>query len=299
MSPSPVPRRPRRRVAAVLAASAALLLAGSAPAFAAKAPTYKNYVSLGDSYVASPLNTPPVGNPPGCLRSATNYPRLVAQQIGATLTDVSCSGATTVEFSKPQVTNAGVNPPQYDGLTKKTDLVSVTIGGNDVGFTGIIQQCAQLTAQMPTADHPCQDYYTAGGTDQLRARIDATAPKIATALQTVRSRTSKKTTILMVGYLDILPQTNTNCPPNIPYAPGDVGYLRGIEEYLNAMLAQQAGANTARYVDTYTPTIGHDACQLSPNEWVEGLTPRLPAYPVHPNVFGQRADARAVLGALG
>ena len=291
-------RRRGRRILAVAAVVAALVVAGTGTAAAAKS-GYKRYVSLGDSYVSSPLTGPSAGPPPGCLRSTNNYPHLVAARIGARLTDVSCSGATTKDFSNPQMTNAGTNPPQYDALTRKADLVSVGIGGNDIGFTGIIGQCAQLTAQNPDPNGtPCRDYYTAGGTDRLRQRIDRLAPTIATVLQTVRNKTAKNTTILMVGYPDILPQTNTNCPPAIPYTGGDVGYLRGVEEYLNAMLARQAGANTARYVDTDTPSIGHDACQLPGTKWIEGLTPTAPAYPVHPNALGQQGSSRAVLGAL-
>lgn len=298
-TPSVRPRSRARRVLAVGAAVVALVAAGAGTAIAApRPPTVREYVALGDSYVSSPLTGPSAGAPPGCLRSTNNYPHLVAAQLGARLTDVSCSGATSADFSSPQQTGAGTNPPQYDALSRRADLVSVGIGGNDIGFSDIIATCGRLTASRPTAASPCRDFYTAGGTDRLRRLIDQDAPVIAGDLRTVRARTSPRTTILLVGYPAILPSTDTNCPPNIPYTGADVGYLRGIEKYLNAMLARQAGANGARYVDTFGPSVGHHACTLPGTKWVEGLTPTAPAYPVHPNALGQQASSRAVLAAL-
>ena len=308
--PTPARSRPRRsgarvtggraigtRVIGAAVAALALAVVGSGAAEATPV-TYRQYVALGDSYVSSPLTGPSAGAPPGCLRSTNNYPHLVAAQIGAQLTDVSCSGATSREFANRQTTNAGTNPPQYDALSRRADLVSVGIGGNDIGFSDIITTCARLTASMPTAVAPCRDFYTAGGTDTLRRLIDEDAPVIARDLRTVRARTTPRTTILLVGYPAILPPTNTNCPPAVPYTGADVGYLRGVEQYLNAMLARQAGANRARYVDTYTLSVAHHACTLPGTKWVEGLTPTAPAYPVHPNALGQQASARAVLAAL-
>jgi lysophospholipase L1-like esterase len=65
------------------------------------------------------------------------------------------------------------------------------------------------------------------------------------------------------------------------------------------MLAEEAAANGARYVDTYTSTIGHDVCQAPGTKWIEGLVPLAPAAPFHPNALGEEAMARAVEAALG
>jgi len=59
----------------------------------------------------------------------------------------------------------------------------------------------------------------------------------------------------------ILPASGTGCWPLVPIVQGDVAYLRGIELKLNHRLATVAAANHATYVDTYTASIGHDACQ--------------------------------------
>ncbi len=76
-------------------------------------------------------------------------------------------------------------------------------------------------------------------------------------------------------------------------------YLRGVEKELNAMLATEAAANNATFVNTYTASIGHDACQPTGVKWVEGLIPTSPAAPFHPNALGEKEMAAQVLAALG
>ena len=63
---------------------------------------------------------------------------------------------------------------------------------------------------------------------------------------------------------------------------------------ISAMLAGRAGANGAFYVDTYTPSIGHDSCKVPGTKWVEPLVPTAPAAPVHPNALGEQGMANAV-----
>ncbi|MGD9528054.1 MAG: GDSL-type esterase/lipase family protein, partial [Pseudonocardia sp.] len=104
--------------------------------------------------------------------------------------------------------------------------------------------------------------------------------------------------VLLVGYPALLPDTGPGCFPVVPFSAGDVDYLRGVEKKLNAMLAEQAAAAGADYVDTYTPSIGHDMCAAHGTRWVEGLIPTSPAAPAHPNAAGMRGMADAVLGAL-
>jgi hypothetical protein len=67
---------------------------------------------------------------------------------------------------------------------------------------------------------------------------------------------------------------------------------------LNTMIAQQAAAAGATYVDTYTPSIGRDGCASSGRRWVEPLIPGSPAAPFHPNARGMQGQADAVLAAL-
>ena len=289
------------RAHATVVVGAALLLSLATVSTAAAsintaAPTGK-YVSLGDSYVAGPLIPDQSGGL--CLRSDRDYPSLTAAAIGSSaLADASCSGATTVDMAQPQ-SDAGIviNAPQLNSVTADTRLVTLGIGGNDIGFVGIILTCAGLSLTNPFGD-PCTAHYTSGGTDQLAALINATEPKVAAVLQGIHQRAAQAR-VLVVGYPDILPEHNNGCWPLQPIAYGDVSYLRATEKRLNSMLATAAAQNGAQYVDTYTPTIGHDICQAASVKWIEGVIPLAPAAPMHPNAKGEAAMARAVESALG
>src|SRR4029453_3610247 len=119
-----------------------------------------------------------------------------------------------------------------------------------------IRTCAEDSLDSPFGS-PCRDRYTAGGTDQLRARIAATPPKITNGLN-AGGAAAPSARVVGVGYPAILPDSGFGCWPTVPIAFGDVPYLRGVEKALNSMLATTAAANGATLVDTYTPSIGHD-----------------------------------------
>jgi lysophospholipase L1-like esterase len=254
------------------------------------------YVALGDSYTSGPLI--PIQSGGLCLRSSENYPSLTAAALGYSLDDASCAGATTDNMAQDQ-TDLGfeINAPQLDSLTSDTKLVTLGIGGNDIGFIDIIETCAEESLTDPFGD-PCTAHYTTGGTDQLLADIKATGPKIAAVLQEIHQR-APRAAVYVVGYPDILPEDSDGCWPIVPIAYGDVAYLRQTETELNAMLAGEADANGSTYVDTYTPTIGHDVCQALGTKWFEGLVPTSPAAPFHPNALGEAAMAKALESAIG
>jgi lysophospholipase L1-like esterase len=225
---------------------AAMLLALVVPGTAAARKPPQSYVALGDSYTAGPLIPLQETDPLGCLRSDHNYPHLVAAALGVSnFRDPSCSGAETEDMTMPQGVSPGPNPPQFDRLAADTQLVTIGIGGNDIGFSEIVENCS---ASMPSG-HPCQDHYVVNGRDELAERIAATAPKVAAVLDGIHQR-SPKARIFVVGYLAILPESGPGCWPQMPIAPDDVPYLRETEKKLNAMLAAQAAANGAKYVDT-------------------------------------------------
>ena len=256
------------------------------------------FVALGDSFAAGDLvPASPSGSPAGCLRSTHNYGADAAAALGLTdFIDAACTGATTADMTRPESVLLGTNPPQFSFLAADDSVVTLTIGGDDIGFPGILRTCATLSLFSPFG-RPCQQHYTAGGTDRLAAAINATAPKVAAVLRGIHAR-APSARVLLVGYPDILPATGDGCWPLVPFAFGDVPYLRGIEIDLNQMLARTAAANGATFVDTYTPTIGHDACQAPNVKDVEGLVPTSLAYPFHPNQKGQQVMADQVLAAL-
>jgi hypothetical protein len=281
--------RSHRALWLLLAALVALTLT-AVTAIGARA---ANYVALGDSYAAGPLIPNPL-LPLGCLKSSNNYAHLAAPGIGLTLRDASCSGARTVHMTEPQnVDPDGPNPPQFNSLNAETTVVSLTIGGNDIGFSEVAQSCITVNP----FSHPCLDKYKPGGVDQLRARIEATAPKVATVLQGIHAR-SPSAKIYVVNYPAIFPETGFGCWPQMPVGFGDVPYLRSTQQSLNSMLATQAAANGATLVNWYGASIGHDACKGSSTRWVEPLVPGNAAAPIHPNKTGMVGGANALLAAV-
>ncbi|MEU3528163.1 SGNH/GDSL hydrolase family protein [Streptomyces sp. NPDC038707] len=292
-------RRARRRAAALAAALGGCVLAGAATAPPAGAHTGHPgghgrpaaYVALGDSYASGPGI--PAQVDAGCARSDHNYPSLVAAERRTdSFTDVSCGGATTAEMGRAQ----GANPPQLDALDRHTDLVTVQIGGNDVGFSAVIGTCARLAAQDPQGN-PCERAYRTSGHDELALAVLRTAPKVDRVLRAVRVR-APHARVLVVGYPALLPDDGSGCFPQVPFARGDFPYLRDTEKRLNGMLRLVAAVNRAEYVDTYSPTRGHDMCQAPADRWIEPLQPAAPAAPAHPNARGEAAMARAVLDRL-
>jgi len=275
------------RLLATAVAALAILVFGAAGARAA------NYVSLGDSYTAGPLIPNPV-LPLGCLKSSNNYPRLAAPTIGLPLRDPSCSGARTEHMTQPQnVDPDGPNPPQFNALDAETTVVSITIGGNDIGFSSVAQDCITVNPFST----PCKDKYASGGKDQLAERIAATAPKVAAVLQGIKAR-SPLAKIYVLNYPAIFPETGFGCWPQMPIGFGDVPYLRSTQKNLNAMLATQAAANGATLVNWYGASIGHDACKGSSTRWVEPLVPGELAAPIHPNKAGMVGAKNVLLAAV-
>ena len=273
---------------------ALLALPAAGPATAATAAGV-SYVAIGDSYTAAPL-VPPVdpAAPPGCARSASNYPHLLAAWYRTSaFTDASCSGAKTDDVFAAQTVAGGTNPPQLNSVQPTTQYVTIQMGGNDIGFSEIATNCITL---LPLGA-PCQARYKPGGVDQISARIEAARPKVASVLSAVKAK-APGAKMFLVGYPSILPENNFGCWPTMPYAPADVPYLVAKTKELNSMLSQVAAAGGAVYVDTYSPSLGHDACSLPIERWIEPVIPVSPAFPVHPNFYGELGMAFAVAQAV-
>ena len=269
----------------------ALLAAALVIALPASAANAQEYVALGDSYAAGPLI--PVQLPPwGCLKSSNNYGQIANRTLAYTYRDATCSGAETEDMTAPQGVSPEPNPPQFDRLTATTTLVSITIGGNDIGFSSIAEDCF---SQNNTGT-PCQDRYVVNGVDEISQRIQETAPKVADTIQGIRAR-SPNAKILVVNYASIFPDTGPGCWPVVPISDGDVPYVRAKQKELNQMLADQAAANGATLVDWYAASIGHDACQPPGIKWVEGAAPMNAAAPVHPNLLGMLGAGNLVVAA--
>ena len=288
--------RARSRIALLVLPLAAAL------GLAACGPPPDSYVALGDSFTAGPAITPQDPSRLGCLRSLADYPHLVAPDLGQpAFRDVSCSGAKTRDMTSTQDVDPDPdNPPQLDALDASTKLVTLGIGGNDIGFTEIARTCVELFAAQQSGS-PCRDFYNKDGVDEIGRRIAALAPAFDAVLDGIEAR-SPAAEVFTVGYPAVLPETTDLfelCQPVLPVAKGDVAWLRdSVEKRLNDTIRFVTVAHGDVYVDTYGPSIGHDACQPPGVRWVEPLIPAMDAAPIHPNRLGMDATAAAVRATM-
>jgi len=281
-----------RRTALATGATLIIAVLGAGAAQAAIGP----YVSLGDSYTAAPLVPNPTGNPLLCGRSTHNYPSDVSRALSpSSFTDASCSSATTVDMTQSQSLEGGLQtaPPQFNALKSNDALVTVGIGGNDAGLLSVVEECAKLDVIRPFGS-ACKRHYSSGGSDPNVTAINATGPKVAAVLQGIHARAAQAE-VMVVGYPDGLPTNGSDCWPLVPISAGDITYINSLETSLNTVLRNAANANGAKYVDTFTSSIGHDACKSSGTAWVNGIVPTSAAFPLHPNQAGETNMANQVL----
>ncbi|MBO0890721.1 MAG: SGNH/GDSL hydrolase family protein [Acidothermales bacterium] len=290
--------RPRRRVLAFLAAVAALVvpsLVGGSQAQAA--PSFSHYVALGDSYTSGPFIPWPRFDPVGCGRSTNDYPALFAGllKIGS-YTDASCSGAQTSNMTQSQSVPLGSNGPQFDALTADTDLVTLGIGGNDFDlFSSLIDTCSSLYESDPNGS-PCRDKYVVNGQNTLQPDIDQIGLRVGGVLAGIHQR-SPRATVLTFGYPHIVP-TDKTCQSVLPFSKGDYPFLDSVERALDTAIANAAAGGTARYVDTYAASAGHDACEGS-RAWINGqhlnVFAAAPYHPFESGMVGSSAAGYATL----
>ncbi|GGW14185.1 lipase 2 [Streptomyces capoamus] len=282
----------RRLLTTVSAAVGALALGlTTAPA---QAVTPLNYAALGDSYSAASGVLPVDLTSPLCLRSTANYPHVVAARTAAHLTDVTCGAAQTKDFTEAQYPGVA---PQADAVTADTDLVTLTIGGNDNGtFINAITACGTAGILSGGKGSPCKDRYGTSFDD----RIDATTyPALKSALRSVRAK-APRARVAVLGYPWITPPTaDPSCFVRLPVAAGDVPYLHALQAHLNAVVRRAAEETGAAYVDFAEVSAGHDACRPAGTRWIEPLLFGQNVVPVHPNALGELRMAEHTLSVLG
>jgi len=284
------------------------------------------YVALGDSYASGEgsfsylagTNT----KTDKCHRATDGYAEQLADQLGLTLDFAACSGATIPDFTNINV-EGNNESPQLGHLGEQTQFVTLSIGGNDVGFvplltdciygpvkfpgkpgcqardqTALAQQIQFLTTGTPDGCFPLPGIdtdgtteYNCGPTESLEGlyeQIGALAPSAQ---------------IVVVGYPDIFGSPSKAC--HVGTALGldqghvnasDVKWLNSEGVKLNSAInkavtaAQDAGVNIS-FVNPTATFAGHGLCDTD-TPWINGLlfkgtTPKAESF--HPNVDGQNA----------
>jgi lysophospholipase L1-like esterase len=248
----------RLRAVIVAAATAAAVLTPGAAQAQAFAGT--SYVALGDSYAAG-LGAPPYLDPT-CLRSDNGYPALVAaeKKVGSFRSD-ACSGAKTADLL------AG----QLGGLNRRTGLVTVTIGGNDLGFSSGVGTCMQGDDKACLTVVEDARKFTR---ETLPARLDA-------VYAAVRQR-APRATLVVTGYAHFFEATAA-CAAVPPATPAKRAALNSVVDTLNQVIAGRAARAGARFADPRPAFTGHGLCGADP--WITAPTDTAP---FHPNAAGYR-----------
>jgi lysophospholipase L1-like esterase len=289
MSARRCPTRVRQLSVAVAAAILAIALAAQVTQ-AAVSPL--RYVALGDSYSAASGVLPLDLSAPQCLRSTRNYPHVIAGATGAQLKDVTCGAADTNDYFESQYPGVA---PQLDAVTGDTQLVTMTIGGNDSSvFIGTIVSCGTAGLTTLGQGSPCKDRYGSSFEDTIN---NTTYPSLVKSLNAVRAK-APSARVAILGYPWIMPASG-GCFDKMPIAQGDVSYVRGIQATLNDAVRRAAAATGATYVNLNTVSNGHDACQPLGVRWVEPVLQGTNPVIVHPNALGESAMAAQTMTVLG
>lgn len=287
-------RRRATRISRLLVSvlSAMLLIALVAPAAQALSSPLR-YVALGDSYsAASGVLPPDLFPPPECLRSIRNYPHVIAADTGAQLKDVTCGAAETSDFFEAQYPGVA---PQLDALKQDTQLVTMTIGGNDSGvFIDTILACGTAGLSTLGQGSPCKDRYGSSFEDTINT---VTYPSLVKSLDAVRAK-APAARVAILGYPWIMPASG-GCFTKMPIAQGDVSYVRGIQATLNDAVRRAAAATGSTYVDFSAASNGHDACKPLGVRWIEPVLQGTNPVIVHPNALGESEMAARTMSVLG
>jgi lysophospholipase L1-like esterase len=246
---------------AVVVVSAAT--AGLVTTVAASAADSVNYVALGDSYSSGVGAGDYISSSGSCDRSADAYPeRWADANSPATFVSVACSGATTADVLSSQVS----------ALSSKTTLVSITIGGNDAGFSSVMETCVLLPTSSCLSAVSAAESFVKG---QLPARLD-------TMLQTIAAD-APNARVVVLGYPDLYDLSKSgSC---IGLSTADRSALNQGADDLNAALAAAAQANHDTYADVSGQFSGHEICDSG--SWLHSVDIFAISSSYHPTAAGQ------------
>lgn len=308
-----------------LAAAPAHAVGSAEPADAAaqSADRRPAYVALGDSYASGfgleRYSTLPV---PGCFQSEIDYPHRVADALDLRLTDVTCTGALAENvIDTPQRTGPDLfAPPQSDALSKRTDVVTLTIGGNDLGFSTALPQCIAASPQGPLLGDQrianCESVYVVDGYDALLGKLEAEVlPAVGGALDRIAQQ-APNADVVVVGYPTIFPDAEhtpaEGCfvspfggTESFPFTDADTAYFHRLQVALDEGVARLAQERGATFVSSLDDTAAHSPCAGNADAWVSGLTftrfapePAVKDGGLHPNEAGVAFLADEVAAAV-
>ncbi|MGH2865683.1 MAG: SGNH/GDSL hydrolase family protein [Solirubrobacteraceae bacterium] len=256
----------RNRIVGLLAVAIAVFVPAAS---AAAAP---QYVALGDSY-SSGVGTRDFYSESGeCDRSPNAYGPKIAAAKGYTLSFQACSGAKTTE----------VNEKQLGTLSSTTSLVTITIGGNDAGFSNVMLNCALY-------------YFTCGSA--ISKAEEFAKNKLPGLLETTYKDIRAKATsaqVIVLGYPKLFTKEGKTCNVNF-LTSGNEKKINEAAEKLDAVVKGRAEAMKFTFVNPTSAFESHAVC--ASEEWLNGQSDPL-SESYHPNVKGQEEFTKLVEAAI-
>ena len=255
---------------AAVTASVAGLFAAATALPAAEAASSVQYVALGDSYSSGLGAGDYISSSGSCDRSTRSYPEQWAGENAlASFVSVACAGASTADVISSQVS----------ALSASTTLVSITIGGNDAGFSSVMETCVlRSTSTCVNAVSNAEAFVTS----QLPARLHAT-------LAAIRAR-APAAKIVVLGYPDLYDLSKSgSC---IGLSTKDRTALNGGADDLDSALASAAAANGDVFADVRPQFAGHEIC--ASGSWLNSVDIFAISSSYHPNASGQELGYQPV-----
>jgi lysophospholipase L1-like esterase len=249
-------------------------------------------VALGSSFAAGSGDAPiKPDTPKRCGRSWENYATLLAEQLRMVLVDATCGGATTAHVLGPW----NELPPQVDAVTADTDLVTITAGGNDIGYVGylIAESCKQRgPILLGGADAVCPVVQPPG---------EAAYTRLLRDLRAIATQVSAKAPGVKLVFVQYLPMVPRRACADVPLSSAAAKTAREIAQRLSdvtAQVARETGSVLHDAGDTATPHLpcGKEQAWVSawPVNYKQGDT-----FPWHPTRAGHAAIARDLAARLG
>lgn len=258
-----------RTVRSVIAALALLapVVLGATDASAAPRQSIV-YDALGDSY-ASGFGVPPYE---ACGRSQSAYAVQLDGRMRINLDDfVACAGATTATL---------VTGGQLKALDRHTDLVTISIGGNDIGWSSAVGACLAGT------DKQCADNLAL-----MRSKTRTVLPRLLDSVYSKVSAKAPNAHVIITGYPRLF---SPGYGPIFAASVNEQKALNDGADLLNGVIAKAAAKHCFQFVDVTKRFLGHGV--NAPHAWISG--PLDPVAPFHPNAHGYRAYTAAVKKAI-
>jgi hypothetical protein len=262
----------RSRLVRALAALVSVLVVPALPAAPAGAAA-PSYVALGDSYSSGVGTRSYLDDGTSCQRSTYAYPSLVAAARGYALNFRACSGAKI-----PDVTNS-----QLSALGTATRYVTISVGGNDAGFSGVLTECAQ-----PGWMSSCN-----AAIDKAQAYINTTLPGALSSLYASIRTKAPNARVVVVGYPRIF--NGEDCNAGTWFSPAEETRLNATADLLDSKTSSAAAARGFTFADPTSRFVGHAVCDSV--EWLNGLSnPISESY--HPNRSGHASGYTPLVSPL-